>query len=122
MTTRWLSSRSMAWTLLPSFSRFVRCVLTSHDYRTICTGLTCLFLKLLIPLQLFWALSLGLSKASILLLYSSVFAVRPVIWTARCAIVFIALWVIGTIMAGLLICRPFAMNWDHTIPGGKCGD
>ncbi|CCC06237.1 hypothetical protein SMACR_00454 [Sordaria macrospora] len=43
-------------------------------------------------LKFFWALSLGLSKASILLLYSSVFAVRPVIWTARCAIVFIALY------------------------------
>lgn len=25
-------------------------------------------------------------------------------------------------MAGLLICRPFAYNWDQTIPGGKCGD
>ncbi|KAK3952040.1 hypothetical protein QBC32DRAFT_213470 [Pseudoneurospora amorphoporcata] len=73
-------------------------------------------------LKFFWALSLGLSKTSILLLYSSVFAVRPVLWTARCAIVFITLWVIGTIMAGLLICRPFARNWDQSIPGGKCGD
>lgn len=79
-------------------------------------------LKLLIPLQFFWALSLGLSKTSILLLYSNVFAVRPVIWTARCAIAFIVLWVIGTIMAGCLICRPFAMNWDQSIPGGKCGN
>lgn len=83
--------------------------------------LVCL-LQLLIPLQFFWALSLGLSKTSILLLYSNVFVVRPVVWTARCTIAFIILWVIGTIMAGCLICRPFAMNWDQSIPGGKCGN
>lgn len=45
-----------------------------------------------------------------------------VIWTARGAITFIALWALGTIMAGCLICRPFAMNWDQTIPGGHCGN
>jgi len=81
-----------------------------------------LLLKLLIPLQFLWALSLGFSKISILLLYKSVFAVPFVIWTARGAIVFIALWVLGTILAGCLICRPFPMNWDQTIPGGYCGD
>ena len=81
-----------------------------------------LLLKLLIPLQFLWALSLGFSKISILLLYKGVFAVPLVIWTARGAIVFIALWVVGTILAGCLICRPFPMNWDQTIPGGHCGD
>ncbi|KAB5566560.1 hypothetical protein GE09DRAFT_1171632 [Coniochaeta sp. 2T2.1] len=79
-------------------------------------------LKLLIPLQFLWALSLGFSKTSILLLYSNVFAVPVVIWTARSAIVFIALWVLATIITGCLICQPFAMNWDQTIPGGHCGD
>lgn len=81
-----------------------------------------LLMKLLIPLQFLWALSLGFSKISILLLYKSVFAVPVVIWTARGAIVFIGLWVFGTILAGCLICRPFPMNWDQTIPGGHCGD
>ncbi|KAK0648617.1 integral membrane protein [Cercophora newfieldiana] len=79
-------------------------------------------LKLLIPLQFLWALSLSFSKISILLLYSAVFAVPFVIWTARGAIVFIAAWGIATILAGCFICTPFAMNWDQTIPGGKCGD
>jgi hypothetical protein len=78
--------------------------------------------QLLIPLQFLWALSLGFCKISILLLYSSVFAVPVVIWTARGAIVFIALWALATIITGCLICRPFAMNWDQTIPGGHCGD
>jgi len=81
-----------------------------------------LLLKLLVPLQFLWALSLGFSKISILLLYKSVFAVPIVIWTARGAIGFIGLWVFGTILAGCLICRPFPMNWDPSIPGGYCGD
>lgn len=27
-----------------------------------------------------------------------------------------------TILIGLLICHPIAMNWDTTLPGGYCGD
>lgn len=34
----------------------------------------------------------------------------------------IVAWAIATILAGCLICRPFAYNWDKTIPGGYCGD
>ncbi|KAK3331259.1 hypothetical protein B0H66DRAFT_94015 [Apodospora peruviana] len=79
-------------------------------------------LKLIIPLQFLWALSLGFSKISILLLYKSVFEVPFVIWAARGAIVFIAVWVAAVIITGCAICRPFAMNWDQTIPGGHCGD
>lgn len=26
-----------------------------------------------------------------------------------------------TILIGAVLCRPFAYNWDKTIPGGKCG-
>lgn len=56
------------------------------------------------------------------MLYSKVFPVRTVIWVGRGAMVFIAAWAIATIVAGCVICRPFAFNWDQTIPGGKCGD
>ncbi|ODH14526.1 hypothetical protein ACO22_06567 [Paracoccidioides brasiliensis] len=79
-------------------------------------------LKLLIPLQFLWALSLSFCKVSILLLYARVFAVPIVIWVGRGAMVFIISWAIATIVAGCLICRPFAFNWDQTIPGGKCSD
>jgi hypothetical protein len=41
---------------------------------------------------------------------------------AICAMVFAALWGIMTVLIGLFICRPFAFNWDPTIPGGKCGN
>jgi hypothetical protein len=32
----------------------------------------------------------------------------------------IILWNVGDIIAGFLICRPIAKNWDFTMPG-KCG-
>ncbi|EGC48477.1 integral membrane protein [Histoplasma capsulatum var. duboisii H88] len=79
-------------------------------------------LKLLIPLQFLWVLSLSFCKVSILMLYAKVFPVATVIWVGRGAMVFIAAWAIATIVAGCVICRPFAFNWDQTIPGGKCGD
>jgi hypothetical protein len=31
-------------------------------------------------------------------------------------------WAIATILAGFLVCQPFAYNWDQTIPGGSCGN
>jgi hypothetical protein len=34
----------------------------------------------------------------------------------------IVAWTVATILAGSLICRPFAFNWDKTIIGGRCGD
>lgn len=32
------------------------------------------------------------------------------------------MWAISVILEALLLCRPFAFNWDPTIPGGVCGD
>ncbi|KAG9250217.1 uncharacterized protein F5Z01DRAFT_419265 [Emericellopsis atlantica] len=78
--------------------------------------------SLLIPLQILWALSLSVSKVSILLLYIRVFPVTSLMWCACGAIVLIAVWAVGTVIAGLTICQPFAFNWDKTIPGGSCGD
>jgi hypothetical protein len=34
----------------------------------------------------------------------------------------IVAWTIATILAGCLVCRPFAFNWDKTIINGSCGD
>ncbi|KAJ4338622.1 hypothetical protein N0V95_008002 [Ascochyta clinopodiicola] len=34
----------------------------------------------------------------------------------------IVAWTVATILAGCLICHPFAFNWDKTILGGSCGD
>ncbi|KAF9887195.1 hypothetical protein FE257_010449 [Aspergillus nanangensis] len=79
-------------------------------------------LQLIIPLQFLWVLSLSCTKISILLLYLRIF---PVAWVARISwatIGVIVAWAVATILAGCLICRPFAFNWDQTIPGGSCGN
>lgn len=81
-----------------------------------------LLLKLAVPLQFLWALSLGFSKTSILLLYSQLFnAEHYVVITARATIVVNVMWAAGTILAGFLICQPVSMNWK-TVSGGHCGD
>jgi hypothetical protein len=74
------------------------------------------------PFQLCWVLSLGFTKASILLLYDSIFPYRVFHWICRGALLFMALWVATTLLIAGLICRPFAMNWNPTIPGGHCGN
>ncbi|CEL04883.1 hypothetical protein ASPCAL06007 [Aspergillus calidoustus] len=79
-------------------------------------------LQLIIPLQFLWVLSLSCTKISILFLYLRIFPVRWLVWSSWVTISVIVAWAIATILAGCLICRPFAFNWDQTIPGGKCGN
>lgn len=78
--------------------------------------------QLLIPLQFLWVLSLSFSKVSILLLYMKIFPVQSVVWIGRGTGLLIILWAFATILTGCLICQPFEMNWNPTIPGGHCGD
>lgn len=78
--------------------------------------------QLIIPLQFLWVLSLSCTKTSILYLYIQIFPIRWVLWSSYATISVIVAWTIATILAGCLICRPFAFNWDKTIPGGSCGD
>ena len=56
-----------------------------------------------------------------LLLYTKVFAVPTVKYAAWGTMGLITAWAVGTVLAGLLICQPIAMNWTQ-VPGGKCGD
>ncbi|CAI7652756.1 unnamed protein product [Penicillium glandicola] len=79
-------------------------------------------LKLIIPLQFLWVLSLSCTKISILFLYLRIFPVTWVVRVSWATMGVIIAWTIGTILVGCLICRPFAYNWDQTIPGGSCGD
>ncbi|KAI9036935.1 putative integral membrane protein [Aspergillus affinis] len=79
-------------------------------------------LQLIIPLQFLWVLSLSCTKISILLLYLRIFPVTWLVGIAWTTIGVIVAWAIATILAGCLICRPFAFNWDQTIPGGSCGN
>jgi len=73
-------------------------------------------------MQLLWASSLALVKISILIFYSRIFAVRGFIIAAKMTAVFVLLWGISVFLTVFFICRPFAYNWDSSIPGGTCGN
>ncbi|KAF2679668.1 hypothetical protein K458DRAFT_346656, partial [Lentithecium fluviatile CBS 122367] len=81
-----------------------------------------IFLKVLIPIQILWATSLTATKLSILLFYCRVFAVPSVHLAAKILCVVIFLWCSTVILSAFLLCRPFAFNWDPTIPDGHCGN
>ncbi|KAL1862613.1 hypothetical protein Daus18300_008410 [Diaporthe australafricana] len=80
------------------------------------------FAKMTIANQILWAMAVCLPKVSILILYTRVFTMRLFITAARVTGVLILLLGLATVLGALLQCRPFAYNWDQTIPGGRCGD
>ncbi|KAM0611017.1 hypothetical protein D7B24_006128 [Verticillium nonalfalfae] len=80
------------------------------------------FFKCIMVFALLWNATTCFTKLSVLLMYMSIFPVRRVILPCKILAVFIILWNTGGILGGVLVCRPFAMNWDQTIPGGKCGN
>lgn len=112
-----ISWQRTEWTQSRSFSKYIcKCTQPKHPADTSRSK------QLLIPLQILWALSLSLCKISILLLYSKIFEAGAFTLLARGTAVFVVLWAIGTILAGFLICQPFAYNWDQSIPDGRCGN
>lgn len=69
-----------------------------------------------------WGISLVFVKISFLQFFSQIFSVvktRPVF---KIAMGICILWGIGSVLTPLLLCQPFAFNWDNKIPGGKCGN
>lgn len=68
-----------------------------------------------------WNVTICLSKLSVLFMYANVIAVREMILACRVVGTIIVMWNTGGILGALLMCRPFALNWDKTLPG-TCGD
>ena len=77
--------------------------------------------KMLLAGQLLWVTSVTLIRASVLSLYIRIFP-TPSFRTA-CNIVqgFNLAYYVAVVLAGCLICRPFAYLWDRTIDG-YCGN
>ena len=69
---------------------------------------------------LLWNATVCFSKLSILLMYTALVPIPSMIKWAKGVGSLIILWNISDIIAGLLICRPIAKNWDYTLPG-TCG-
>lgn len=80
-----------------------------------------LFLKAILAFPIIWNFTICFSKLSVLLMYTTVIPVRRMIIACRVVGLFIILWNTGGILGALLLCRPFALNWDKTLPG-TCGD
>ncbi|KAF2808682.1 uncharacterized protein BDZ99DRAFT_571581 [Mytilinidion resinicola] len=81
-----------------------------------------IFAKDLIAVQILWATSLMFTKTSILFFYTRIFTVPAFRLAARIIGGVVVLWALSVILCGFLLCRPFAFNWDQTIPNGHCGN
>ena len=70
--------------------------------------------------SLLWNATVCFSKLSVLLMYAAMIPKSSMSKWARILGALIVIWNIANIIAVLLICRPFARNWDFTLPG-TCG-
>lgn len=62
------------------------------------------------------------SKLVILCLYMRIFSsLRYRIVTYAVGALIVLTWFVGFLLS-LTICKPFAFQWDHSIPGGHCGN
>ncbi|KAJ0309102.1 hypothetical protein COL5a_001223 [Colletotrichum fioriniae] len=72
--------------------------------------------------QTLFAICLGFIKIGITLMLQRVFFVRGFKIAARITTGLCVCWMLFTILIGIFICQPVAMNWNPATPGGKCGD
>jgi hypothetical protein len=69
---------------------------------------------------LLWNATVCFSKLSVLLMYTTLIPVPSMVKWARGIGAMIIAWNVSDILAGFLICRPIARNWDLSLPG-TCG-
>ncbi|KAF2111379.1 hypothetical protein BDV96DRAFT_614721 [Lophiotrema nucula] len=78
------------------------------------------FFKGIMTFAILWNVTVCFSKLSVLLMYHSLIPMKSLLRWAQGIGMFVILWNICNIIAGFLICRPLARNWDFAIPG-TCG-
>lgn len=82
-----------------------------------------LTLKLILPFEALYGLTLMFVKLAVLRFYNRMFAPSKwVTWGVRVTAAAVILWMVSVVLETFLLCRPLAFNWDTTIPGGVCGD
>lgn len=77
--------------------------------------------QIILPLEVLWNLSLTATKISVLAFYAKVFAVTHINLIAKITMVIVALLGTSGFLSTMLICHPFAYNWDLDLSGGYCG-
>ncbi|KAI0141128.1 hypothetical protein F4776DRAFT_676996 [Hypoxylon sp. NC0597] len=80
---------------------------------------TVLTLKLIIPFEALYAVTMMLVKWSILLFYHRVLGANRSFfqWFARANMAIVFLWMVSVFLEAFLLCRPLAYNWDTSIEG-----
>lgn len=63
-----------------------------------------------------------MTKMSVLFFYCKVFAVTAISIVSKITMVFVALLGTSGFLSTMLVCHPFAYNWDLELPGGYCGN
>ncbi|KAB5513518.1 integral membrane protein [Coniochaeta sp. 2T2.1] len=84
-------------------------------------GTLVLFFKCILAFPILWNVTVCFSKLSVLLMYTTLIPVREMVISCRIIGLVIILWNTGSVLGALLMCRPFALNWDRSLPG-TCGD
>ncbi|KAI1827659.1 hypothetical protein F4861DRAFT_329038 [Xylaria intraflava] len=79
------------------------------------------FSKAIFVIQVLYALAVGLVKISITVMLMRIFVTRPVRIAGFAILVVSVLWVILTILVGLLLCMPIEKNWNPSVKG-TCGN
>ncbi|KAJ0117535.1 integral membrane protein [Diaporthe amygdali] len=81
-----------------------------------------LTLKLILPFEALYGLTLMFVKLAVLRFYSRIFAPSAwVTWSVRVTAAAVVMWMVSVVLETFLLCRPLAFNWDTTIDG-VCGD
>ncbi|KAL7926669.1 hypothetical protein ACQKWADRAFT_328355 [Trichoderma austrokoningii] len=82
-----------------------------------------ILMELVTVVVVFWSLSLGLTKLSILALYNKIFSIRSFILISQACAVFVTVWAMILFIGAFVICKPVQFNWDKfNYPNGTCGD
>ncbi|UQC77604.1 uncharacterized protein CLUP02_03073 [Colletotrichum lupini] len=95
---------------------------TGHHYLTLQPYHVERMSKAAYGVQTLFAICLGFIKIGITLMLQRVFFVQGFKIAARITTGLCVCWMLFTILIGIFICQPVAMNWNPATPGGKCGD
>ena len=72
--------------------------------------------------QILFGCSITATKLSILFFYNRLFPYRTFYMVSLITGIVSILWWMGLMLTAFLHCRPFAYNWDRSIPNGHCVD
>ncbi|KAK7556160.1 hypothetical protein IWX49DRAFT_145043 [Phyllosticta citricarpa] len=78
-------------------------------------------LKMLIPFQFCYGIAIASVKCSYLFFYLRIFPHAALQRLAYICMAIVLAWWVGNVLQILLMCQPFAKNWNASLPG-RCGN